>query len=147
MDVQEVSVPGSPGRPKNSNDSVKRKEKMFQPKLKASAEIWAKGAQEKISEITNPAMLNHYGKSSLRNLNLKEFTDLERIKFEILCNLDIGQTIDNNAIAHAAKKPLSSIHKEFEIWISEAEEQLGKLTVEQIRDMRVSYFVYYKYGN
>ena len=147
VDVQEVSVPGSPGRPKNSNDSVKRKEKMFQPKLKASAEIWAKGAQEKISEITNPAMLNHYGKSSLRNLNLKEFTDLERIKFEILCNLDIGQTIDNNAIAHAAKKPLSSIHKEFEIWISEAEEQLGKLTVEQIRDMRVSYFVYYKYGN
>ena len=91
--------------------------------------------------------MNHYGKASLRNLNSDEFKDLERVKFEILCNLDIGQTIDNNAIAHAAKNPIPHIHPEFEIWVSEAEEQLGKLTVEQIRDMRVSYFVYYKYGN
>ena len=91
--------------------------------------------------------MNHYGKGSVRNLNSNEFKDLERVKFEILCNLDIGQVIDNNAIAHAAKKPLPSIHKEFELWVAEAEDQLGKLTVEQIRDMRVSYFVYYKYGN
>ena len=136
-----------PGRPKNSQDSAPRKPKQFQPKLKASAELWAKKAQEQISEIANPAILNHYGKGSVRNLNSNEFKDLERVKFEILCNLDIGTAIDNNAIAHAAKKPLPSIHKEFELWVAEAEDQLGKLTVEQIRDMRVSYFVYYKYGN
>lgn len=145
--INEPIAPGEPGRPKNSKDSGDRKQKVFQPKIKASAEIWAKNAQEKISEIANPAILNHYGKASLRNLNSDEFKDLERVKFEILCNLDIGQTIDNNAIAHAAKNPIPHIHPEFEIWVSEAEEQLGKLTVEQIRDMRVSYFVYYKYGN
>jgi hypothetical protein len=143
----EESVVESPGRPKNSQDSAPRKPKVFQPKLKASAELWAKDAQEKISDVANPAILNHYGKASLRNLNSDEFKDLERIKFEILCNLDIGQAIDNNAIAHAAKNPIPSIHREFDEWVSEAEEQLGKLTVEQIRDMRVSYFVYYKYGN
>lgn len=144
---QQENNSGEPGRPKNSNDSSPRKERVFQPKLKASAEIWAKKAQDQISELANPALLNFYSKSSLRNLNLEEFRDVERVKFEILCNLDIGQTIDNNAIAHAAKKPIPHIHLEFESWVSEAEEQLGKLTVEQIRDMRVSYFVYYKYGN
>lgn len=143
----EPSPPGLPGRPKNSTDSGPRKQKMFQPKLKASAEIWAKQAQDKISELANPGLLNFYSKSSLRNLNSDEFRDVERVKFEILCNLDIGQVIDNNAIAHAAKNPIPQIHSEFDAWVSEAEEQLGKLTVEQIRDMRVSYFVYYKYGN
>ncbi len=141
------TAPGEPGRPKNSNDKKTRKPKGFQPKLKASAELWAKQAQEKISELINPIILESYSKSSLRNLNSDEFQELERIKFEILCNLDIGKQVDNTTIAQAATNPASSIHSEFATWLKGAEKQLGKLTIEQVRDMRASYCIYYQYGN
>jgi len=136
---------GLPGRPKNSNDSTKRKIKQFVPKIKASDLVWAKVAQDNISDIINPIVLDHYSKSSIRNLTSEEFLDLEQSKFEILCNLNIGQSIDENSVAKAAKNPNKSIHKEFNNWVEEAKLTLGTLTVEQIRDMRVSYFVNYYY--
>ena len=137
----------SPGRPKNSNDTQKRKPKEFQPKLKASAEVWAKQAQELISNIINPIILKSHDKTSLRNLTSDQLEELEKIKFEILCSLNIGQPVNDETVAHAAKSSVKSIHSEFGNWVQEAKEQLGKLSIEQIRDMRASYFVYYKYGN
>jgi len=145
--IEEPSAPGEQGRPKNSGDTTTRKPKGFQPKLKASSELWVKKAQEKISELINPIVLASYSKSSLRNLNSEEFQELERIKFEILCNLNIGEPINNTTVAQAAEKPEKSIHAEFDTWLASAEKQLGKLTIEQVRDMRASYCIYYKYGN
>jgi hypothetical protein len=136
---------GLPGRPKNSNDLSKRKQKQFSPKIKASDLIWAKNTQDFISKIINPVILSYYNKSSIRNLTSEEFLDLEESKFEILCNLNIGQSVNDNLVANAAKNPNKSIHKEFNNWVEEAKLNLGTLTVEQIRDMRVSYFVNYYY--
>lgn len=138
---------GQPGRPKNSNDVQKRKPKQFTPKLKASAELWAKQAQEQISKIINPVLLEAFEKSSLRNLNSEQFEELESIKFEILCNLNIGDEINDKSVALASKGADRSIHREFAEWVQEAEGQLGKLSVEQKRDMRLSYFVNHKLGN
>ncbi len=138
---------GQPGRPKNSNDVQKRKPKQFTPKLKASAELWAKQAQEQISKIINPVLLEAFEKSSLRNLNSEQFEELESIKFEILCNLNIGDEINDKSVALASKDADRSIHREFAEWVQEAEGQLGKLSVEQKRDMRLSYFVNHKLGN
>lgn len=138
---------GQPGRPKNSNDVQKRKPKQFTPKLKASAEIWAKQAQEQISKIVNPVLLEGFEKSSLRNLDSEQFEELECIKFEILCNLNIGDEINDKSVALASKNTDRSIHKEFAGWVKDTENQLGKLNVEQKRDMRLSYFVYHKLGN
>jgi hypothetical protein len=64
--IEEPSAPGEQGRPKNSGDTTTRKPKGFQPKLKASSELWVKKAQEKISELINPIVLASYSKSSLR---------------------------------------------------------------------------------
>ena len=139
-------APGSPGRPKNSNDTTTRKPKTFTPKTKAAAELWAKQAQEKISEILNPVMLKNFAKSSLRNLNAQEFSELEQVKFEVLCNLSMGQEVNNLAVAEAAKKPLKAIHAEFDEWLEDAKQHMGKLTIEQVRDLRASYYVYHNYG-
>jgi hypothetical protein len=140
--------PSEPGRPKTSKDTTKRKQKEFQPKVKAYVELWAKGAQSDISDIINPVILKSYSKSSLRNLSSEEFNELEKIKFEILCNLNIGDEINSTTVAQAANRPrLKTIHSEFDIWLKEAESQLGKLTIEQVRDMRISYCINYKSGN
>jgi hypothetical protein len=145
--VEPENNAGQPGRPKNSNDVQKRKPKQFTPKLKASAELWAKQAQEQISKVINPVLLEAFEKSSLRNLNSEQFEELESIKFEILCNLNIGDEITDKTIALASKNADRSIHREFAGWVKDAEDQLGKLSVDQKRDMRLSYFVNYKLGN
>jgi len=145
--VEPENNAGQPGRPKNSNDVQKRKPKQFTPKLKASAELWAKQAQEQISKVINPVLLEAFEKSSLRNLNSEQFEELESIKFEILCNLNIGDEITDKTIALASKDADRSIHREFAGWVKDAEDQLGKLSVDQKRDMRLSYFVNYKLGN
>ena len=145
--VEPENNAGQPGRPKNSNDVQKRKPKQFTPKLKASAELWAKQAQEQISKIINPVLLEAFEKSSLRNLNSEQFEELESIKFEILCNLNIGDEINDKSVALASKNADRSIHREFAGWVKDAEDQLGKLSVDQKRDMRLSYFVNYKLGN
>jgi hypothetical protein len=141
------SAPGSPGRPKNSSDTKTRKPKTFTPKTKAATELWAKQAQDQISDVINPVMLDSFSKSSLRNLNASEFSELEQIKFEILCNLNMGQEVNATTIAQAAKRPLKEIHLEFAEWIEDAKQHIGKLTIEQVRDMRASYYVYHNYGN
>lgn len=141
--------PGSPGRPKNSKDIMPRKEKTFKPKLKASTvELWAKKAQGEISKVINPLLLHAFNKKNLRSLTTSEFNQLERIKFEILCNLEVGQDIDELSIATAANKPSDQvIHEVFDSWVKESEMQFGKLTIEQIRDIRISYYAHYKSEN
>jgi hypothetical protein len=138
-------APQSPGRPKNSLDQSPRKPKQFSPKLKASIEVWAKQAQAKISKIINPVILDSFGKSSVRSLNSKEFSDLEDIKFEILCNLNVGEDINEQSIAIASQDTDKKIHLEFRNWVEDASQIAGKMSVEQIRDMMASYYVHYNY--
>ncbi len=136
--------PGQPGRPKTSKDVQKRKTKEFKPKTKAAVELWAKQAQVKISEIVNPVMLESFSKSSLRNLTAQESKELEEIKFEILCNLSVEDNITDNTVATASSKRMPSIHKEFDLWLAEARESIqGKLSIDQIRDLRSSYYVHF----
>lgn len=139
---------GGQGRPKNSKDTKPRKPREFKPKTKAVVEIWAKNAQLRISEAINPVMLDHFGKSSLRGLTSAELNELEEAKFEILCNLNMTDNLTHELIARAAINPPIKVHNEFGEWIDDAKEFLGdKLTIDQIRDLRASYYVHYKYGD
>jgi len=135
---------GLPGRPKNSNDKAKRKEKTFSPKTKASYVLWAKQAQDIISEIINPAILDGFGKATLRSLTNLEFDELERLKFEILCNLQIDEPLTQENVSKAATKELHSIHLEFKSWLKDAESTVGKLSVDQVRDLMAEYYAYFK---
>lgn len=131
---------GEPGRPDNVPETQKRDQKQFKPRLKASTLLWAKKAQEAISEEINPAILNHYGKSSIRNLTSQEFLDLEQAKFEILCNLRVGDDISSNSVAKAAQNPDISIHDKFNTWMGGDGIELSKLTIQEVRDMRISFY-------
>ena len=92
------------GRPKNTKDGSKRKQRTPKPQSGASSTaayltsiMWARTAQAQISEIVTPIILQHYGKKSLRALSSEQFKEAERVKFAVLCNTD---AYDNVTIAH-----------------------------------------------
>ena len=82
------------GRPKNSKDTEKRQPKEVKPRTSAdlkdfsSKSMWAKSAQQAISEIVSPAMLDYFGKKNLRSLSAQQTDKLEYIKFSVLCFTD-----------------------------------------------------------
>lgn len=139
--------PGLKGRPKTSKDKTKRKTKVFKPKTKASIDIWARRVQEEISNIINPVVLKSLNKTSLRSLTLEEINTLEMAKFEILCNLDMDDTINADTIAQATLNVDSNIHQEFNKWLQDAKTNSKKLTIEEVRDLRRLYYIDYKYGD
>ena len=76
------SLPGQPGqgRPKLSKDKDKRKTKVFKPQTGASLIIWANKANDKISDILNPVLLEFYNKKNLRSLSSLESQEVENVK-------------------------------------------------------------------
>jgi len=75
-------MPQSPGRPKNSRDVMPRNRK-----AKSTIEDIMKYGERysKVSPELNTVYLNSLGKSNMRELTKKEYLDLERMKFDILC--------------------------------------------------------------
>jgi len=98
----------SPGRPKFSRDQQKRKQKRVLPRSKgsvASATMWGIKAQDQISEVVTPAVLNHFGKKNVRSLTKSEVDELEYLKLCIFTGMTpyvditpdlVKNLIDNN---------------------------------------------------
>lgn len=109
--------------------------------------IWAEEAQAEISKVVNPMMLASLGKKSLRNLTSEEFKGLEDVKFEILCNLNIGDDITSDIIAKVVSSPSENIHSEFNLWLDNSKEEFdsSSLSVAEIRKMRTYYYITRKY--
>lgn len=128
-------VPGQ-GRPKNSKDSGPRKTKTFKPKTKA---VWARAAQEAISEVINPAILMEFGKKNMRSLSQEEISKLEGLKFGILFNLEplseLSQDNITEALSKETPKEYFSIYDE---WLKETAKELGlnELTTEQKKNVQ-----------
>jgi hypothetical protein len=98
------------GRPKNSKDSKKRKQKTVNPRT--SAEFldkfaWAESTQTKINLVTSKAFLKSLKKNSLRELSDDEARNFEAYKFFLLCQFNPGEQIDAKAIASASNKELT----------------------------------------
>lgn len=88
-DPKKVANPN--GRPKFQKDTTPRKQRVVNPKSKpstANVMIWATNAQKKISDILNPPLLSHYGKENLRELSRAQVSELEEIKFKVLCKIE-----------------------------------------------------------
>jgi len=97
------------GRPKNSGDKTKRKEKKFSVRTASLGDetsnfmvknIWAREALKSISEILNPIVLKMYSKSSLRELTNKEYKDLEYMKFSVFSNISPYEDITEERIVN-----------------------------------------------
>lgn len=135
------------GRPKNSNDTKKREPKDVKPRTSAeitdfsSKSIWAKSAQQSISEIVSPAMLEYFGKKNLRSLSSKQTEELELFKFTILSSIEPYSDIDSEKIRQ--KLDLSvSLPKEFKTLysslISDFVSKIGQNpSIDELRDMQV----------
>ena len=131
-----------PGRPKNSRDVIQRERRTFKPKQKAAIEIWAKQAQEEISKAVNSSILDTFNKKNMRSLNNEQSRHAEMMKFEILCNLSVGEELSEEAIFAAVNKDAApGIHEECNSWIVAASEQIGRrLTIEEIRNLRAAFY-------
>lgn len=150
IEVDETVSPGEVGRPKNSQDISPRERREFKPALKASTEIWAQKAQKKISKIVNPGLLKTFGKKNMRSLSSTETMHSEKVKFEILCSLDPNSKVTPESIAQAIKSAPASnkIHNECDEWINQASEvSEGRLSIEEIRSIRASYYTYLQVKN
>lgn len=100
-----VGVP-SPGRPKNSKDSVKRKTKTQDIRTSASMVVWANNAQDKIDDIINPIFLESIKKQNLRQITKDEEKSLNNIKFSILCSQSPFTVISKHSILSSLKSEL-----------------------------------------
>lgn len=102
--------PGQPGegRPKNAKDIEKRKTKDFAPQTGASLQLWALEAQEKITNIMNPQLLEFYSKKNMRSLSSTEYAEAENIKTKMLFCLEPYAAI-NEEILSAKLNTIDSI--------------------------------------
>ena len=141
-DDNDAPTTEGPGRPKNSRDVIQRERRTFKPKQKAAIEIWAKQAQDEISKAVNSSILDTFNKKNMRSLNNEQSRHAEMMKFEILCNLPVGQELSEEAIFAAVNKDAApGIHEECNSWIVEASEQIGRrLTIEEIRNLRAAFY-------
>jgi len=96
-DTQPAGVSGQ-GRPRNSKDSEKRKTKRFAPQTGASLQLWAIEAQDKISDIMNPLLLEFYQKKNMRSLSKSEYEEAEDTKTKIFLSLNALENIQTDNI-------------------------------------------------
>ena len=96
------------GRPINSKDSKKRKQKVVKPRSKASEFVqlttWAKNAQRQIDELVNPVFLSKSKKANLRQLTAKEGVQLENLKFGVLLTMKPHSTISKESVGKGLAK-------------------------------------------
>jgi hypothetical protein len=141
------SLPGSPGqgRPKNSKDTEQRKTKVFKPQTGARLLLWASEAQDKISQIINPILLEFYNKKNLRSLSSEETREIDLIKTKILFTLDPLSTIASDKIIDILGN-LSQFDKNetiiaYSVWLKELKADLNKdLSVDEHKQAKASFY-------
>ena len=136
-------VPGQ-GRPKMSKDTTKRKTKTFKPRTGATLDIWAQDAQDKISSIVNPLILEFYDKKNLRSLSNAEAKNLESIKTQTLFSLRPFCIIDSEKVS-ANIKNINNHTKQlilgYEYWLKTISNDLNRqLTIEEQKLVKSIYY-------
>jgi hypothetical protein len=93
-------LPGQPqqGRPRNSKDSQQRKQKEFTPQTGASLNLWNIEAQDKISDIINPILLDFYNKKNMRSLSHTEYDEAEATKAKILFSIEPFEDVTEDLV-------------------------------------------------
>jgi hypothetical protein len=87
-----------------------RKQRVANPKSKpgvAELVVWAEDSWDNISNTLNNAFLGFKNKKNLRQLTKAEVNDLERLKIDVLTNIDMLSIVNEDSI----QKVLSSNKK------------------------------------
>lgn len=112
MKIKESKLPdvAGKGRPKNSNDTKKRKKKRVLPRTAASLTQgfgWARKAQSLIAEHFDKIYVKAVNKDNMRQLSTEEAQELEDLKFGVLCNLTPYQELSYEIVEATLEKDLS----------------------------------------
>lgn len=95
-------APKTNGRPSGSKDTQRRKQKTIASDF-VNMFIWAKSAQDEITELLNPFFTSHYNKKNIRSLSYEERYEVENFKFNILSNLSPFQEITKDNVYNILK--------------------------------------------
>jgi len=133
------------GRPKNSVDKEKRKQKKFKPQTGASIQIWAIDAQEKISNILNPLLIEFYNKKNMRSLSSLEYLEAENTKSKILLSLQPLDTITEELVLNKLQdinNPETSIlYGKYQSWNKSTSNDLDRpLTTEEQKHIKAYFY-------
>lgn len=140
------------GRPVNSKDTEKRKQKVVKPRSAKGngyldALLWAEAAQEKIAEITTPLYLQSLGKKNLRQLTTSEARDFEDFKFALLCSLPEDAEVTETQVAQAMSGKLAvpaEVQTLFQTTLGKYVEKHGaEPTLEWTRQLRAKVYSLY----
>jgi hypothetical protein len=140
------SLPGVPGqgRPKTSKDTEKRKTKTFKPRTGATLNIWAQDAQDKISDIINPLILEYFKKKNLRSLSNEESKYLENLKTQILFSLEPFASIDETRITShikASEDQAKKLISGYEYWLRAIGNDLNRpITLEEQKTIKSIFY-------
>ena len=134
------------GRPLNSRDTKKRKQKRVLPRSgdSVATTLWAYETQKTIAELVTPMALTHFNKKTARSLTKSEFDQLEYLKLCILTGLKpfmeinadiIKQIIDGNT------KPSESFRTNVESSVAAfSKKQNRKPNIDEMRYIYASVF-------
>jgi len=130
------------GRPKLSKDVEKRKDKTFTPQTGAKLAIWSSSAQDYISQLINPLILDYFNKKNLRSLSNKETDILEEIKTNILFNTKPYAKLNSDYINNSLNLSINNTTKSFYSWLNLLKNEINRdLTVEEIKHAKASFYV------
>ena len=140
-------MPQDPGRPLNVIDTEPRKQRVEKPRSVpglAETILWANKSFDSISNIINSAYLSMNGKSNLRQITKAEVHDLEKMKLDVLYNLEIMSSVDESSVMKilASQK---SISKEFKSLLASKNVTLDEMSINDFRSNAVSLFVEFSY--
>jgi hypothetical protein len=147
------SLKGEPqqGRPKNSKDSKKRPTKKFSPQTGAKLQMWAEAAQDKISELVNPLLLDFYNKKNMRSLSSAQYEEAEHTKTKLLLSAQPYKEITQNYLIDSLEllndKQINKIYNHYDLFVNNMKSTLARdLTVQELKSIR-SYFYSMVYQN
>ena len=147
------SLKGQPeqGRPRNSKDSKKRKDKTFSPQTGARVQIWADKSQDVISELINPILLDFYKKKNMRSLSSAEYKEAEEIRSKILFsaspNIEINSEYIQKTFANINQPYINTKYNLYLNFLNETQSSLAReLNVNELKQLK-SYFYTMVYEN
>lgn len=144
---KEVQGVSGQGRPKNSKDSDKRKEREFAPQTGASLMMKSIGIQDKIADIINPVFLEFYNKKNMRSLSQAEYDETDRVKTSILFAIKPSDILTEDLIKSKiiASQNLNIV-SHYENFIKQIKSNIDKdLTTEDYKQLK-AYFYSMVYG-
>jgi len=136
------------GRPLNSKDKEPRNRRTFKPRTSAMmTALWAKEAQQKISDIINPIFLDKHKKKNMRSLSSEQFDNVEKFKFYVLFKLNPFSTINKSTIAEIVNQPLSlpsGVNIIYDKCVGKFSEQFHRLPdIDELRIMQTNIYTFF----